>query len=593
LNKTEEEPKIESNLLLLKRLWIFLRLYRRQIVIILCFVPFIAILNSLQPYLLKAAIDQYTGDNVNAIGILNAGSWVIISILGIAITGSFVLQVNQGFMVQGVGQKFVSDVREKLFVHLQELSLDFFEKNQTGKLLTRLTDDLEALSEALGNGLVGAANDLFLIVGLFAFMLHMNWKMSLVQMFFLLCLVIFFRVFQRIYRNASARSRIHLSQLNSLFQESLWGVLVIKLFNREKELSENFRSVNRSYINANNTYIKADSSFSALIEFMGIFGVLALLALSLGVFDGVTAGELVAFVGYLQMLFQPIQSLSEKFSTFQSAFTSLERMTSLLATCPTLSSATADHYNIDNCRKGNLSCQGVAFRYAPESPYVLSDISFDLEEGQSLAVVGRTGSGKSTLIKLLCRFYDPVKGKIQLGEACLTELDPSALRKKILLVPQRAFLFSGSVRDNLTLDKQIPQEQLEKVSAQTGLLEIVENMPQSFDSELREGGADLSSGQKQLVSLTRALLQDPDILILDEATANLDPYTEALITKVITRILSSGRTVIFIAHRLNLVTQCNQILVMKDGKIIERGKHQELIKQGGYYHNLYGLTASV
>ena len=584
-----------DNLFLLKQMWPYIKPYRKHLLIVFLSLPFVSFFNAVQPFLFKQAIDLFTTKQY-----LVEDLWhhplFFPGILAISAIIATALQIIQNLTVQTIGQRFVASIRDKLFRHLQSLSIDFFEKTQTGKLLTRLTSDLEALSETLSSGLVGASNDLFNIIGMMIFMLILNWKLSLAEFALIPVILILLQVFQQMYRKASNAARIYLSELNSLFQESLWGVLVIKLFSSAESLNKRFQKINLSYKKSNDRYITIDASFSSLIELVGIIGILLLLIVALGLQESITAGELVAFVGYSQLLFYPIQSLSEKFGIFQSSFIAMEKVVSILEVQPSNSIHTNDVISKDKYWPiQSFSVKNISFSYAPDSPLVLRDISFDLKKGDSLGIIGRTGAGKSTLIKLLTHFYRPTKGEILINNQYnLSFINPQELRKHILLIPQRSFLFSGSIRDNLLLDKQMPDILLEDICEDTGLLSIIKQLPQGLDSELREGGVDLSGGQRQLIALTRSIVQDPDILILDEATADLDPYAESLITKTTKKILNSGKTVIFIAHRMNLVTECNKILVLRQGAIIENGTHKELMEQEqSHYSHLYNLSALV
>ncbi len=564
----------------------FFRPFRKQIIGILLFVPFIAFLQGAQPYLLKKTVDEYAHSNLNH-------AWP--QLLGITLIVLIILRIWQNIIVQAIGQKLVSDIREQLFRHLQNLSIDFFEKNQTGKLLTRLTNDIEALSEMFASGLVGGANDLFSLIGIATFMLFLEPKFTLAQLALIPVLLLLTNLFEKFYREANAASRKELAQINSLFQESLLGLMIIKIFNRSGFLKERFAQTSDNYIKATNNSITADSAYSALIELIGILGIILVIVVAAFILNETTIGNLVAFVNYSQMLFGPIRSLSEKFSTFQSGFTAAERIVSVLEEKPSVQIENADlEHTESNIKQFDLEMKNVSFKYNLQAEQnVLSNISFKLPAGESLGIVGQTGSGKSTLIKLLCRFYDPVSGEILIGGQNLRQINPSELRKEMLMIPQRSFLFSGSIYDNLVLDKKIAPALVEKIAEEIGLFEAINNLPNGLQAQLNERGLDLSSGQKQLISLTRALVQEPQILILDEATASLDPYTEGLVTNAIKKILNSGKTVIFIAHRMNLVAECKQIMVLQNGIIKELGIHNELMNQNGYYAHLVSLSTLI
>lgn len=594
-----------NNLFLVKQIAPFLKPFHKQILVISLSILLIAFLQGVQPYLLKKSIDLYTSSQSQANAKL---FWIYPLILFFSLLFLFGLKAWQNAEVQRVGQKFVFNIRSKLFHHLQYLSIDFFESNQVGKLLTRLTSDIEALSETFSSGLIGGANDLFSLIGIVIFMLCIDVKLTFVQLALIPVLILFTKAFETSYRRANSDSRKELSQLNSLFQESLLGLTVIKIFNRENPLGQRFASVNKNYMKANDKLITADSAFSAIIELISIVAIILVVVAVLLLADSMTVGKLVAFVSYSQMLFNPIRSLSEKFSIFQSGFTSAERIITLLDQKSSIESLSRDRFNSNSPQIKTTDSQtylfpntsivfdAVKFKYnsSEESNQVLNGISFNLPEGKSLGIVGQTGSGKSTLIKLLCRFYDPTEGNIFIGGVNLRTIDPYDLRRLVVMVPQRSFLFSGTIRDNLILDKtNISDARLKEIAEETGLMSILDGLEKGFDTELREGGLDLSSGQKQLISLTRALVQEPRILILDEATASLDNHTEAIVTDAIKKIIHSGRTVIFIAHRLSLVTECDNIMALYKGEIRESGTHQELIDQKGYYSHLYELSSLV
>jgi ATP-binding cassette subfamily B protein len=579
-----------DNLHLLKRILPFFSKYKKSIITSIAFIPIIAGLQGVQPLYLKMVVDTAINHNRTTLK-----WWVLPATMFVLLVILFFLRIWQNKIVQEVGQNFVSDIRAGLFRHLQALNIDYFEKTQTGKLITRLTNDIESLSETFTSGVIGGANDVILLIGTVGFMFYVDWRLTLVQLIFIPLLIGITRIYENGYRYANLESRKELAQLNSLFQETLNGMQVIKLFNVEQRLSADFKTTNINYMKANDKAIKADSSFSAVIELIGILaviGVIIAFALLFD-FDKGSAGKLVAFVSYSQMLFSPIRSISEKFSVFQAGFTSCERIVSLLDEKPSIITlAQNDSIDEGDYGKRYIKFKNISFKYNEKAEKnILNNINFELTQGKSLGIVGRTGSGKSTLIKLICRFYDPTFGEVFLDGRNLRNISPQEVRKKIVMVPQRSFLFSGTILDNLVLDKRnLPMSFIEKTSEETGLINLINDLEKGFNTELREGGVDISSGQKQLISLTRALIQEPEILILDEATSNLDNFTEQQVNEAMKRVIHSGRTVILIAHRLNLVTECNQIIVIHNGEIKEAGTHEELMNKKGTYSHLISLN---
>lgn len=571
-----------QNVVLLKTIYPFLLKYKKNFVIVLALLPFIALCTAVQPYIFKLIIDKL---NLNLD--INILPWLLI----IVALGSVSLQVSQNIIIQLIGQKLICDIRYTLFEHLQKLKISFFHRNSTGKILTRLTNDLEALNETLSSGLIGAVNDLVTIIALLAFMLYMNWQLTLIIMCLICVLALLLQTFQTMYRKASLASREYLAQLNGEFQQTLWGLLVIKLFHAEDNFIDKFADINKKYIQSNNKYIAIDASFSAIVEFISIFSIISVITYSLSQSINMTTGELIAFIGYSQLLFQPVQSLSEKFGILQSSLTAIQKVKELLdEPIDEQLLLSTDDNQIQSIN--NIKFQNISFRYSEDTDYVLRDINFELKKGDSLGIVGRTGSGKSTLVKLLTSLYTATHGDILLNinnnhNIKISEINPYNIRKHILLIPQKSFLFSGSILENLLLDKQVPENKIQEICQDTGLLNIINQLPNKLHTLIQEGGGDLSNGQKQLIALTRSIIQDPDILILDEATAELDTYTEQCIVKTTKKIINSNKTIIFIAHKMQLVNECNNILAFKNGQIIESGTHSELMNiSDGYYKYL-------
>lgn len=585
----KEKYKIKDNLYLIRQFLPYLSQFKKSFIFVFLTIPFVSFFFALQPFLFKHAIDSLSKYNftLELFNNIYTISWLPFILIACALIVTSI-SIIHNFIIFHIGQLFVTDIRAKLFYHFQKLPVKFFDKNHTGKLLTRLTDDLEALSESLASGLLGTVNDLFNIVAILIFMFVLSPELTGVELLLISLVFLLLKTFQVLYRETSQETREYLSIINSLFQESLRGVLSIKILNAKEQFARYIQKQNNNYQKANYKYIAIDASFSALIEFMGVFAIISILSYILITHHNISMGSLVAFVGYSQMLFYPIQSLSEKFGIFQSCFNSLERVQSILEEEP----ADKDINKLNTLAKiNNIKIKNINFKYKQDSDLVLKDINLDINKGDSIGIIGRTGSGKSTLAKLLCKFYNYNTGEIIFNNnISLSDISPSDIRQNILFIPQRDFLFSGTVKENLVLDKSLSDEEIINICKNTGLWKIIETLPDKLNTELRQDSLNLSHGQRQLMALTRALIQDTEILILDEATANIDRETEELIIKTTEEILNSGKTVIFIAHRLNLVQNCDNIIVMSEGEIIESGTHSELISQtNSHYNYLWSL----
>ncbi len=591
---TQAKDELKNNVHLVSRIWPQIKPYSKKLFLIFCTLIPSALLIASQPFFLQSTIDSYLGSKgAGSIKYLNLPVTWAPALLGASVLLVFALKSWQSFNMQATGQDFVASLRAHLFGHIQGMSIDFFERNQVGKLLNRLTNDLEALSEMITSGLLGGLADLFTLFGITVFMFLLNSSVATALLCLLPLVIIATAWFQRIYREGNGLARTELARLNSLFQESLNGLEVIKVHGQQKNFVKEFDLYAKGYENANNTFIAADASYSAFVESVGIFGTIStIIVLLLGWAKGLSAGELVAFVSYSQMFFFPIRSLSDKFGVFQSGFTSLEKVSELLDEAPALEErggvAALTSFKL-------LEIKDLSFSYPSRPARVLSQINLKLYAGQSLGLVGRTGSGKSTIAKLLCRFYEPSEGTISIDSRPLSYFDRSELRRKVLWIPQRSFLFTGTILQNLLLELvlnvDIYEAQLQRQLEISGLAELVSKLPAGWNTQIGHGGIELSAGQKQLINLTRALVQDPLVLILDEATSSLDAESEELVTAATTSILHSGKTIVFVAHRLHLVRECNEIMVLKEGRVLERGSHLELMEQEGYYAGLAELSS--
>jgi ATP-binding cassette subfamily B protein len=453
-------------------------------------------------------------------------------------------------------------------------------------LLTRLTSDVDALAEVFGSGAIGVLGDVVTLLVIATLMLTVEWRLALMLLLLQPPLTWLVITLQQRYRKANYRVREELSQLNADLQENLQGLEVVQMFRRERLNSERFGSTNALYRKAVNGTIFFDSSISALLEWVSLAAVALVLAVggSLVSAEAMGLGVLTTFILYAQRLFDPLRQLAERFTQFQAGLTAVERIGELFD----------EHQEIvDRGRSSSLQTQGevifddVCFAYRPDEP-ILQNLNLHIRAGEHVALVGPTGSGKSTVIRLLCRLYEPQQGRILLDGVDIRDLPITTLRKRLGVVLQDTFLFSGSVADNLMLDTQRPRAELEQICADLGLNPLLQRLPQGLDTPLRERGGNLSSGERQLLAVARVALRDPSVLVMDEATAFMDPSTEATLQRDLARVLNR-RTAIVIAHRLATVEASDRILVLKRGRLVEEGTHQELRRQGGLYAQLAEL----
>jgi ABC-type multidrug transport system fused ATPase/permease subunit len=485
------------------------------------------------------------------------------------------------------GQRSMYDVRTALFRHIQELSLDFYSANPIGRLVTRVTNDIEALNEMFAAVLVNLVKDVILVFGTAAILFVLNWRMALIALavspVFIL-VTIFFRVKAR---GAYREVRKFLARLNSNISEDLSGIKVVQVFRQERKRRELFSQTNDSYFKANMKQLIIFGTFRPLIEITASAGVaLVLIYGGASVLSGaMTIGALVAFISYVRQMFEPLADISQKYDIMQGAMASAERIFGIMDTVPVIVDPAPS--TPAGVLEGRVEFQGVSFSYIEEKK-VLRGVSFTVEPGRSVAIVGPTGAGKTSIISLLCRFYDVDSGRILLDGTDLRETPVSTLRKNVSIVLQDAFIFSRSVEDNIRLGDPLTREQVRAAADMVQATPFIDRLPDGFDTMMAERGATLSTGQKQLICFARALAHDPRILILDEATSSVDPATEQLIQNAI-GVLMKNRTSIIVAHRLSTIQKADEILVIDDGRILERGDHQALLAKRGIYYNLYLL----
>jgi ATP-binding cassette subfamily B protein len=515
----------------------------------------------------------------------------------------FGLQAYQGYVVQKVGQNITADIRDSLFKHVTSLASRFFDRTPVGRLITRLTGDVEALADVFATGAIGIVSDLFAIVVVVSFMLAIDWQLGLLLLLMLLPITALIIYFQHQYRQANYKARDELSTLNSSLQENISGIAVVQLFRRERFNSELFRQTNLRYIKEVDRTIWYDSAVSATLEwisFMAIAGVLGLGGFLL-LQKQMNLGTLSTFVLYAQRLFDPLRQLAEKFTAIQSGFTAVERISNLMAEPveirdpeqPKILPTLADIQPIGkrSLREapaiGEVRFEDVWLAYKDQD-YVLQGLDFTIRPGEKVALVGPTGAGKSSIIRLLCRLYEASQGRILVDGVDIRDLPQTELRRHVGVILQDSFLFAGDVKSNIALGENYSLAEIQAAAAQTNIADFIEQLPEGYDTHLRERGTNLSAGQRQLLAFARVAIRQPRILVLDEATANLDVGTEAQIQTALEQ-LWANRTAIIIAHRLSTIRNVDRILVLKRGQLVESGSHEELLEQAGVYASLYRL----
>jgi ATP-binding cassette subfamily B protein len=501
----------------------------------------------------------------------------------------FLVEYGQTLVTTYLGQRVMYDLRMQIFGHLQRLSISFFDRNPVGRLMTRVTSDVETLNELFSSGVVTVFGDVFTLVAIMATMLLIDWRLALVTFAVIPLVWLTARIFRRRVRQAFGDIRVRLARLNAYLQERLSGMRVVQLFGREADSAARFAELNRDHLEAHRRSITIYAVFFPVVEFLTAVSMALLLyyggvrALS----GTITVGVLAAFIQLTRRFFQPLQDLSEKFNLLQSAMASSERVFALLDQPVTVLEPVAP-VRLSRPVRGEVRFEGVWFRYSPEGPWVLRDVSFIASPGQTIALVGHTGAGKTTIVNLLLRFYDPERGRILVDGTDIRQLSTSDLRSLIGFVQQDLFLFAGDIQHNLTLDAPISAESARRAAHRVGADRFIERLPDGYGHRLGERGRSLSVGERQLLSFARALALDPTILVLDEATSSVDAEAEGQIQRAIAELMS-GRTSLVVAHRLSTILHADEILVLQHGEIRERGSHRELLAQQGLYHRLYQL----
>ena len=583
----------------LRRLLPYLGRDRRRLLLSLLMLIPLALAGAIQPLLVGQAIAVLRHEArlpVLASLPVPVALRLLVGLLLVAVLLRLALQGTQSFNVQVVGQRLTARIRADLFRHALGLSLRFHDRTPVGKLLTRLTSDVDALAEVFGSGAVGVLADLVSLVVIAITMLVIEWRLGLLLLLLQVPVTGVVLWLQARYRRANYRVREELGQLNADLQENLQGLEVVQMFRREAVNSARFAATTAVYREAVTGTIFYDSAISAWIEWVALAAVAVVLALGGAMVDGgaMGLGTLTTFILFSQRLFDPLRQLAERFTQIQGGLTAVERIGELLeqpieiADLPQAQRGQAALRAIASREgPGEVVFEQVSFAYRPDDP-ILEDLSFRIAPGEHVAIVGPTGSGKTTIIRLLCRLYEPQAGRILLDGVDIRELPVALLRRRLGVVLQDTFLFSGNVADNLRLDADLSDRELEALCRDLGLQPLLGRLEAGLATELRERGANLSSGERQLLAVARVAIRDPAVLVMDEATAFLDPSTEATLQRDLESLLQ-GRTAIVIAHRLATVEASDRILVLRSGRLVEQGTHRQLRAAGGLYAQLAEL----
>ncbi|HMD96690.1 MAG TPA: ABC transporter ATP-binding protein [Terriglobia bacterium] len=625
---------------LMRRLLTYLRPYWRVVVVALIAIFFYGLLQAVPPYLMKVEIDRYLDPTKQQhtphilaqflsadprMGILQIA--LLFFLPSVLLT--FFLEFGQSFAMQLVGQKVMYDLRRQIFAHLQRLQLSYYDRNPVGRMVTRLTTDVDVLNDLFASGVVAIFGDIFTLLSIIVVMLKMDWKLALLTFSVLPLIVAVTMAFRKAVRDSYRRIRTAIARINAYLQEHITGMAVLQLFNREERSYAEFEQINRTHMDAYKDSILAYGLFYPTVELLGVVavGIIIWLGGGMSLRGAVTVGTAIAFIQYSQRFFRPIQDLSDKYNILQAAMAASERIFKLLDTPVTITdppepaeepgfgvrdSGFAEEPGLAEVRfptrdsrlpsssripspesrtpefQGRVEFRNVGFAYR-DGHRVVENVSFTIEPGETVAVVGHTGAGKTTLTSLLLRFYDIQEGSITLDGIDIRRLRLCDLRRNFGIVLQDPFLFSGTIASNIRMGTEwITDSDIREAAREVNILDFIESLPGGFNEPVKERGSTLSTGQKQLLSFARAIAHSPRILILDEATSSVDPETEYMIREGL-RSLLRGRTSLVIAHRLSTIQNASKIIVMHHGHVREMGTHQELIEKRGIYYKLYQL----
>ena len=580
---------------LASRLLGFLKPYRKEMAWSVLLLAAISLLEIAGPYLTKVAIDTYVkpapGHAVVSVADSRRGLGLLSLAFVAVLAAAFGLRYFQTYMMSMVGQRAMRDLRLTIFRHLTTLTPAYYDTRPVGQILTRVTQDVAVLNELFAQGVVAILGDLFILFGIVGAMLWLDWKLALVTLTTVPLLAVATAIFRAKVRVSYRRVRSRLARLNGFLQEHLQGLDVLKLFNAEHKETKAFDRANEAHYRAHVQNIFYYAVFFPTVEVIGALAIALILWYGGGgiLAGAVTFGVVVAFIQYAERFYQPVRDLSEKYNMIQAAMVASERIFELLDTRPAVPEPAAPA-SMGRLR-GEVEFDHVSFAYAQDE-WVLHDVSFRVSPGEKVAIVGATGAGKTTIANLLCRFYEFQRGAIRVDGTDIRDLAGGTLRRQIGLVLQDVFLFSGSVRDNISFgDRERRGDEVDRALAEVGGARLAARLPKGLDEEVGERGAFLSMGERQILAFARALHYDPSILILDEATSSVDVETERTIQEALHRLLQ-GRTSLVIAHRLSTILDADRILVLHKGELREQGTHPELLAKGGIYARLYELQYS-
>jgi len=589
-------PPLENDWRLFARLLPYARQNQSVLVLVVVLMIPLSLMGSVQPILIGQTISFVRQEPQMWAFLQNQtiadGTKILVGLLFGSISLRLLLESSQGYLVQMVGQRMTAQIREDLFTRVTALPMSFFDRTPVGKLITRLTSDVDALGEVFSTGAIGAVSDLASIVMITVIMFTLQWQLALMLVFMLIPVTLVVIYFQRQFRIANYRAREELSKLNSFLQQNIAGMNVVQLFRRERYNAELFRADNQAYVEAIDKTIFHDSAVSATLEWIALVAIAGVLALGgqQVMNEEISFGLLASFILFAQRLFDPLRQFAEKFTAIQSGLTAVERIAELLREPITIQdshTALSGALDQETQQTGEIRFENVWFGYKSDE-YILKNLSFTIHPGEKVALVGPTGAGKSSVIRLLCRLYEPQQGRILVDGVDIRDLPQAELRKHIGVILQDGFLFAGDVNSNISLGDDYGRDRIRQAAEQTNIAPFIEALPQGYETQLRERGTNLSGGQKQLLAFARAAIRDPKIMVLDEATASLDVGTEALIQQALDRLLVK-RTAIIIAHRLSTIRSVDRIFVLKRGELIESGSHDELLAQDGIYASLHKL----